>query len=100
MENRLKELIHEQDRLEKQIAIANKTSNFAEIVSGLWVEMGHQVICYNPHDHGFRQKFLSGVEIRSIYCPESILGSAAHFLCGSVMQSMTMPHHHPPERQW
>ena len=33
MENRLKKLQNEQDRLTRQIAIAEKTSNFAESVS-------------------------------------------------------------------
>ena len=53
---------------------------FAEIVSALWVDMGHQVICYNPNNHGFEGQFLSGVEIKNIYCPENIFGASAHFL--------------------
>ena len=36
---------------------------FAEIVTPLWVEMGHEVICYSPHFHDFNKNILNGVQI-------------------------------------
>ena len=53
---------------------------FAENVTALWVEMGHEVICYNPHVHYFNKDLFNGVEIKRIFCPENIIGSSAHFL--------------------
>ena len=53
---------------------------FAEIVTALWVEMGHEVICYNPHSHYFNKNIFNGVKIKKIFCPENIIGSSAHFL--------------------
>lgn len=53
---------------------------FAEFVSSKWVEMGHEVICYNPSFHPYKNKYLSGVEIKKVFCPEKILGPAAHFI--------------------
>jgi len=51
---------------------------FAEMVSKLWVELGHDVICYNPHDHEFQHSEINDVKIKHIYCPEKTFGAAAH----------------------
>ena len=53
---------------------------FAEIVSSLWVKMGHEVLCYNPQFHTFKENNFKGVHIKKIYCPENILGASAHFI--------------------
>jgi glycosyltransferase involved in cell wall biosynthesis len=53
---------------------------FAEIVSKIWVELGHDVICYNPHDHEFQHSEINGVKIKHIYCPEKTFGAAAHIV--------------------
>lgn len=58
---------------------------FAELVSKEWVNLGHEVICYSPHDHEYQNLELDGVKIKHIYCPETKLGALAHvlydFLC-------------------
>lgn len=63
MENRLKKLLNEQDRLNRQIDIANRTANFAERVADRrshdksmksdWLEQ--------MHDKKMRQRSLNGV---------------------------------------
>ncbi|GLX86654.1 glycosyl transferase [Thalassotalea loyana] len=53
---------------------------FAEIVSQQWVEKGHEVICYNPHDHFYNDSEFNGVKIIKKYNPESKIGAAANFL--------------------
>lgn len=53
---------------------------FAEIVSKVWVEMGHQVICYSPRQHDYQGAQLNGVEIRHIWCPEQELGPLSHYI--------------------
>ena len=53
---------------------------FAELVSKQWVNFGHEVICYSPHDHDFQSSELDGVKIKHIYCPETRLGAFAHII--------------------
>jgi glycosyltransferase involved in cell wall biosynthesis len=53
---------------------------FAEIVSQYWVEKGHEVICYNPHDHYFTEDYFNGVKIVKKFNPEKSVGAAANFL--------------------
>lgn len=53
---------------------------FAQIVSGLWVEMGHEVICYSPENHTYPEDTFHDVKIVKVFCPERILGPFAHFI--------------------
>lgn len=53
---------------------------FAEIVSQYWVSKGHEVICYNPHDHFYNEPYYEGVKIVKKFSPENEIGAAANFI--------------------
>lgn len=53
---------------------------FAEVVSKIWVKLGHDVICYSPHYHEFQSHELDGVKIKHIYCPEKRFGASANII--------------------
>lgn len=53
---------------------------FAEFLSVLLVDKGHQVTVYNPHFHDYKQEYYKGVNIRKIYSPEKFIGASANFI--------------------
>lgn len=52
---------------------------FAERLSCGLVERGHEVTVYNPHWHSHEDHQFEGVRIVKHWCPENVLGAAAHF---------------------
>lgn len=53
---------------------------FAEFFSVYLVEQGHEVYCYNSHDHPFQEKNFKGVNIIHKYDPEYKLGTFGQFI--------------------
>lgn len=53
---------------------------FAEIVSAIWAEAGHQVSVYCSHNHPFGKGKLGKVERILIYDPEHSIGTAGQFV--------------------
>jgi len=53
---------------------------FAESFSVGLRRRGHDVTVYSPHLHDFDGNDFKGVKIERIYCPESTLGAAGHFI--------------------
>ena len=53
---------------------------FAEFFSVYLVEKGHEVYCYNSHDHPFQEKDFHGVNIIHQYDPEYKLGTFGQFI--------------------
>ena len=53
---------------------------FAEFFSVYLVEQGHEVYCYNSHDHPFQEKSFHGVNIIHQYDPEYKLGTFGQFI--------------------
>lgn len=53
---------------------------FAEFFSVYLVEQGHEVYCYNSHDHPFQEKNFNGVNIIHQYDPEYKLGTFGQFI--------------------
>jgi glycosyltransferase involved in cell wall biosynthesis len=59
---------------------------FAEYLSVGLVQKGHKITVYSPHFHLYKKKSYKNVEIKHIYSPENIIGSALgncvyDFLC-------------------
>lgn len=53
---------------------------FAEFFSVYLVEKGHEVYCYNSHDHPFQEKTFHGVTIIHQYDPEYKFGTFGQFM--------------------
>lgn len=53
---------------------------FAEFFSVYLVEKGHEVYCYNSHDHPFQETTFHGVHIIHQYDPEYKLGTFGQFV--------------------
>lgn len=53
---------------------------FAEFFSVYLVEKGHEVYCYNSHDHPFQEKIFHGVNIIHKYDPEYKYGTFGQFI--------------------
>ena len=53
---------------------------FAEFFSVYLVKKGHEVYCYNSHDHPFQEKTFHGVNIIHQYDPEYKLGTFGQFI--------------------
>ncbi len=53
---------------------------FAEYFSVYLVEQGHEVYCYNSHDHPFQEKSFRGVHLIHQYDPEYKLGTFGQFI--------------------
>jgi glycosyltransferase involved in cell wall biosynthesis len=53
---------------------------FAEFFSVYLVEQGHEVYCYNSHDHPFQEKSFNGVNLIHKYDPEYKLGTFGQFI--------------------
>jgi glycosyltransferase involved in cell wall biosynthesis len=53
---------------------------FAEFFSVYLVEQGHEVYCYNSHDHPFQEKSFHGVNIIHQYDPEHKMGTFGQFI--------------------
>ena len=53
---------------------------FAEFFSVYLVEKGHEVYCYNSHNHPFQEKSFHGVNILHQYDPEYKLGTFGQFI--------------------
>lgn len=53
---------------------------FAEFFSVYLVEKGHEVYCYNSHNHPFQEFFYKGVNIIHQYDPEYKTGTAGQFI--------------------
>ena len=53
---------------------------FAEFFSVYLVEQGHEVYCYNSHDHPFQEKSFHGVNILHQYDPEHKMGTFGQFI--------------------
>lgn len=53
---------------------------FAEFFSVYLVEKGHEVYCYNSHDHPFQEKDFHGVNIIHKYDPEYKFGTFGQFI--------------------
>ncbi|MFN7331716.1 MAG: DUF1972 domain-containing protein, partial [Flavobacterium sp.] len=53
---------------------------FAEFLSVYLAEKGHEVYCYNSHDHKFQEKTFHGVHIIHQYDPEYKLGTFGQFI--------------------
>ena len=53
---------------------------FAEFFSVFLVEQGHEVYCYNSHDHPFQEKSFHGVNIIHQYDPEHKMGTFGQFI--------------------
>lgn len=53
---------------------------FAEYFSVFLVEKGHEVYCYNSHNHKFQEKNYKGVHIIQKYDPEYKLGTFGQFI--------------------
>ncbi|MGC4040945.1 MAG: DUF1972 domain-containing protein [Flavobacterium sp.] len=53
---------------------------FAEFFSVYLVQQGHEVYCYNSHDHPFQEKSFHGVNIIHKYDPEYKLGTFGQFI--------------------
>lgn len=52
---------------------------FAENLSQLLADKGHDVWVYNPNFHDYKDPYLGKVKIISKNCPENLLGGFAHF---------------------
>ena len=53
---------------------------FAEYLSVDLVKRGHSVTVYNSYEHKFKNPIYNGVNIIHKFCPESYIGSFAHFI--------------------
>lgn len=53
---------------------------FAEFFSVYLVQKGHEVYCYNSHNHPFQEKSFHGVHILHQYDPEYKLGTFGQFI--------------------
>lgn len=53
---------------------------FAEFFAVYLAEKGHEVYCYNSHDHKFQEKTFHGVHIIHQYDPEYKLGTFGQFI--------------------
>lgn len=53
---------------------------FAECISVILTDRGHDVTVYSPHYHPYKKKLYKGVKIRSIYSPENRIGAAGNFV--------------------
>lgn len=53
---------------------------FAEYLSQLLVEAGHQVIVYNSHNHPYKESVWNGVQIIHQYDPEDKVGTLGQFI--------------------
>lgn len=53
---------------------------FAEFFSVYLVEQGHEVYCYNSHNHPFQEKTFHGVNILHQYDPEFKMGTFGQFI--------------------
>lgn len=64
---------------------------FAEFFSVYLVEKGHEVYCYNSHDHPFQEKTFHGVTIIHQYDPEYKFGTFGQFMYdyNCIMDSRT-----------
>lgn len=52
----------------------------AQYLSTRLVNLGYDVTVYNSSEHPFKEEVHEGVSIQHIWCPESKLGAAAHFI--------------------
>ena len=52
----------------------------AQYLSTALATRGYEVIVYNSSEHSFKGKTYQGVKIESVWCPESKIGAAAHFI--------------------
>jgi glycosyltransferase involved in cell wall biosynthesis len=50
---------------------------FAEYLSVILAQRGHNITVYNPHFHPYLKSDFKGVKIKRIYSPEKLLGAAA-----------------------
>ncbi|MBI59940.1 glycosyl transferase [bacterium] len=53
---------------------------FAEYLSLGLVKKGHDVTVYNPHFHPYQKSEFKKVTIVHKWCPENLIGAAAHFI--------------------
>jgi glycosyltransferase involved in cell wall biosynthesis len=53
---------------------------FAEFFSVFLVEKGHEVYCYNSHNHKFQEKMFNGVQILHQHDPEYKYGTFGQFI--------------------
>ena len=53
---------------------------YAEYLSVGLAKLGHSVTVYNSSEHPHRDSNFNGVNIRTIYCPESRYGAFSHFI--------------------
>lgn len=53
---------------------------FAEYLSVGLVQRGHDVTVYNSHSHPYQEKEFKGVNIKHIYDPENLIGTAGQFI--------------------
>jgi hypothetical protein len=63
--------------------IPNKYGGFeqcAQYLSTALAARGYEVIVYNSSEHSFKGNTYQGVRVESVWCPESKIGAAAHFI--------------------
>ena len=63
--------------------VPNNYGGFEQFAQHLAVDLarrGHEVVVYNPHFHPYREDRYEGVRIVHKWCPENLLGSAAHYI--------------------
>lgn len=53
---------------------------FAEFVAVKWVEMGHEVVVYNSHNHPYQESTYKGVTIQHCFDPEYKIGTPGQFI--------------------
>lgn len=53
---------------------------FAELVSQVFVNEGHEVVVYNPSDHPYVENSFNGITIKRIYSNEGIFGCLNTFI--------------------
>jgi glycosyltransferase involved in cell wall biosynthesis len=53
---------------------------FAEFVAVKWVEMGHEVVVYNSHNHPYQNDSYKGVKLQHCFDPEYKIGTAGQFI--------------------
>jgi glycosyltransferase involved in cell wall biosynthesis len=68
--------------------IPNRYGGFeqcAEFLSAAFYDAGHDVTVFNTSNHEFKEKCFNQINIERVFCPERMIGSAAHiiydFLC-------------------
>ena len=52
----------------------------AQYLATALVTRGYEVIVYNSSEHSFKENTYQGVKVESVWCPESKIGAAAHFI--------------------